>query len=137
MSKGHTKLESIQAAEKKLLLQTYARNPVLFTSGKGVYLRDEEGNDYLDLLSGIGVCALGYANDAVETAIVDQSVTAAAPLEPLLQRIHGRSRDAADGDQRSGSRVLHEQRDRGVGGGAEAGASTCRAAAGRGPDDRD
>jgi acetylornithine aminotransferase/acetylornithine/N-succinyldiaminopimelate aminotransferase len=67
------KLESIQAAERKLLLNTYERNPVLFVEGHGVYLRDEQGNDYLDLLSGIGVSALGYAHPAVEAAIVAQS----------------------------------------------------------------
>ncbi len=70
---GQMKLASIQAAEKKLLLQTYERNPALFVEGKGVYLRDEQGNDYLDLLSGIGVSALGYAHPAVEAAIVAQS----------------------------------------------------------------
>jgi acetylornithine aminotransferase/acetylornithine/N-succinyldiaminopimelate aminotransferase len=67
------KLESIQAAEKKLLLNTYERTPVLFTSGSGVHIRDEAGNDYLDLLSGIGVTALGYAHPAVEAAIASQS----------------------------------------------------------------
>jgi acetylornithine/N-succinyldiaminopimelate aminotransferase len=66
-------LESIQAAESKLLLNTYQRNPYLFVSGQGVYLRDADGNDYLDLLSGIGVSALGYAHPAVEAAIHDQS----------------------------------------------------------------
>jgi len=66
-------LESIQAAESKLLLNTYQRNPYLFVSGKGVYLRDADGNDYLDLLSGIGVSALGYAHPAVEAAIHAQS----------------------------------------------------------------
>ncbi len=66
-------LASIQAAESKLLLQTYERNPYLFVSGQGVYLRDENGQDYLDLLSGIGVSALGYAHPAVEEAIVRQS----------------------------------------------------------------
>ena len=66
-------LASIQAAEKKLLLQTYDRNPYLFVSGKGVYLRDENGDDYLDLLSGIGVSALGYAHPAIEEAIRHQS----------------------------------------------------------------
>jgi acetylornithine aminotransferase/acetylornithine/N-succinyldiaminopimelate aminotransferase len=73
MNEGHMKLASIQAAEKKLLLQTYDRNPVLFVEGSGVYLRDEQGNDYLDLLSGIGVSALGYAHPAVEAALVAQS----------------------------------------------------------------
>ena len=67
------KLASIQAAESKLLLNTYERNPYLFVSGQGVYLRDENGNDYLDLLSGIGVSALGYAHPAVEEAIQRQS----------------------------------------------------------------
>jgi acetylornithine aminotransferase/acetylornithine/N-succinyldiaminopimelate aminotransferase len=67
------KLESLQAAEKKLLLQTYERNPYLFTGGKGVYLLDESGNEYLDLLSGIGCSALGYGHPALEAAIIEQS----------------------------------------------------------------
>jgi acetylornithine aminotransferase/acetylornithine/N-succinyldiaminopimelate aminotransferase len=66
-------LASTQAAEKKLLLNTYERNPHLFVSGQGVYLRDENGQDYLDLLSGIGVSALGYAHHAVEATIERQS----------------------------------------------------------------
>jgi acetylornithine aminotransferase/acetylornithine/N-succinyldiaminopimelate aminotransferase len=67
------KLASIQSEESKLLLQTYERNPHLFLSGQGVYLRDEKGQDYLDLLSGIGVSALGYGHPAVEEAIARQS----------------------------------------------------------------
>jgi acetylornithine aminotransferase/acetylornithine/N-succinyldiaminopimelate aminotransferase len=67
------KLGSIQAAESKLLLNTYERNAVLFVEGHGVYLRDEDGHEYLDLLSGIGVSALGYGNAAVENAIVSQT----------------------------------------------------------------
>ena len=68
-----TKLEQIQAAEKKLLLQTYDRNPLLITGGKGVHVYDEGGQEYLDLLSGIGVTALGYAHPAVENAITAQA----------------------------------------------------------------
>lgn len=66
-------LESIQAAEDRLLLQTYERNPIVFVSGDGVYLRDELGNDFLDLLSGIGVSALGYGHPALLDAIAKQS----------------------------------------------------------------
>ncbi len=73
MSAGHGKLESIQAAEKKLMLNTYERTPVLFVEGHGVFLRDDLGIDYLDLLSGIGVSALGYAHPAVEATIAAQS----------------------------------------------------------------
>lgn len=67
------KLASIQAAEKELLLHTYDRNPYLFVGGHDVYLTDDQGNDYLDLLSGIGVSALGYAHPAVDEAIQVQS----------------------------------------------------------------
>ena len=73
MKDGSMKLASIQAAEKKLLLNTYQRTPVLFVGGSGVTLRDEQGDEYLDLLSGIGVSALGYAHPAVEAAIAAQS----------------------------------------------------------------
>ncbi len=68
-----TKLDPIRAAEAKLLLSTYERNPVLFVTGKGVYLEDENGEQYLDLLSGIGVNALGYGHPAIENAIAQQS----------------------------------------------------------------
>jgi acetylornithine aminotransferase/acetylornithine/N-succinyldiaminopimelate aminotransferase len=68
-------LAELQAAESKLLLQTYERNPLLFVSGNGVHLRDEHGNDYLDLLSGIGVCALGYNHPAITAAIAAQAQT--------------------------------------------------------------
>jgi acetylornithine/N-succinyldiaminopimelate aminotransferase len=68
-----TRLEQIRAAEAELLLQTYDRNPILFVRGEGAYLIDEQGERYLDLLSGIGVNALGYAHPAIERAIAEQS----------------------------------------------------------------
>ena len=68
-----TKLEQIQAAEARLLLCTYDRNPILFVAGQGVYLIDENGTKYLDLLSGIGVNALGYSHPAIVEAIAKQS----------------------------------------------------------------
>jgi acetylornithine/N-succinyldiaminopimelate aminotransferase len=68
-----TRLDQIRAAESRLLLQTYERNPILFVGGTGVYLVAEDGTKYLDLLSGIGVNALGYGHPAIERAIVNQS----------------------------------------------------------------
>src|ERR1017187_9662410 len=70
-----TKLEEIQAAEARLLIHTYDRFPVLFVAGEDVHLIDENGNRYLDLLSGIGVNALGYRNKVIEEAIAKQSCT--------------------------------------------------------------
>jgi acetylornithine/N-succinyldiaminopimelate aminotransferase len=70
-----TKLDQIRAAEARLLLSTYERNPILFVDGQGVDLVDENGTKYLDLLSGIGVNALGYGHKAIEEAIARQSKT--------------------------------------------------------------
>lgn len=66
-------LDEIRAAESRLLLSTYDRSPVLFVDGEGVYAIDENGNRYLDLLSGIGVNALGYNHPAIVDAIARQS----------------------------------------------------------------
>jgi acetylornithine/N-succinyldiaminopimelate aminotransferase len=68
-----TKLEQIKSAEARLLIPTYDRNPILFVGGEGVHLVDELGYHYLDLLSGIGVNALGYGHPAIERAIINQS----------------------------------------------------------------
>jgi acetylornithine aminotransferase/acetylornithine/N-succinyldiaminopimelate aminotransferase len=68
-----TKLDQIRAAEAKLLLPTYDRNPILFVTGEGVHIVDENGDRYLDLLSGIGVNALGYRHPVIEEAIARQS----------------------------------------------------------------
>ncbi|MGA7525224.1 MAG: acetylornithine transaminase [Acidobacteriaceae bacterium] len=66
-------LEEIKSVETNVLLGTYERYPLLFTSGEGVHLIDDQGNRYLDLLTGIGVNALGYAHPAIENAIAEQS----------------------------------------------------------------
>ena len=68
-----TKLDQIRAAESRLLLSTYDRNPILFVGGEGVHIIDENGTKYLDLLSGIGVNALGYGHPVIEEAIARQS----------------------------------------------------------------
>ena len=55
------------------LMPNYARLPVKFVRGEGVYLYDEEGNEYIDLLSGIGVNSLGYNHPKLTKAICDQA----------------------------------------------------------------
>ena len=51
------------------LMQTYARLPVTFSHGEGVYLYDTDGRRYLDGISGIAVNGLGHAHPAVTAAI--------------------------------------------------------------------
>lgn len=66
-------LSTVQRAEAELLLPTYDRHPVMFTRGRGVYLWDSKGKKYLDLLSGIGVNALGHGHPAIQAVLSRQA----------------------------------------------------------------
>ena len=57
------------------LMPTYARQPLAFEKGSGVWLYDSDGNAYLDALTGIAVCGLGHAHPVVAQAIADQAAT--------------------------------------------------------------
>jgi acetylornithine aminotransferase len=50
-------------------MNTYARQPVAFVRGEGVWLWDEEGRKYLDALAGIAVNTLGYAHPKLTRAL--------------------------------------------------------------------
>ena len=54
-------------------MANYKPYPVAFTHGQGVWLFDEQGNRYLDALSGIAVCGLGHANQALASALHEQA----------------------------------------------------------------
>lgn len=47
--------------------------PLIIDSGKGVYLYDEEGNEYLDAASGAAVCALGHGNSEIAGVMKEQA----------------------------------------------------------------
>jgi acetylornithine aminotransferase/acetylornithine/N-succinyldiaminopimelate aminotransferase len=66
-------LEQVSKLEAKLLISTYDRYPVLLHKGRGVYVYDNKGRKYLDLLSGIGVNALGYAHPAITRTLTRQA----------------------------------------------------------------
>ena len=55
------------------IMPTYVRAPLAFVSGKGAWLRDTQGKQYLDALSGIAVTGLGHADPAVTRTIHAQS----------------------------------------------------------------
>jgi acetylornithine aminotransferase len=50
-------------------MNTYARQPVAFVRGEGVWLWDEEGRKYLDALAGIAVNTLGYRHPRLTEAL--------------------------------------------------------------------
>lgn len=61
------------AMSDSAIMNTYSRLPVVFDRGEGVFLYDEDGNQYLDGIGGIAVNTLGHAHPAVTKAIADQA----------------------------------------------------------------
>ena len=68
---GRNREEIIKDAEDSIL-HTYNRFPVVFDHGRGVYLYDTDGREYLDFGAGIAVSALGYGNEEYGAAVKAQ-----------------------------------------------------------------
>ena len=64
--------KEIKEKSSKYLFQNYGRIDLSFTHGKGCYLYDTEGNEYLDLVAGIAVNSIGYAHPDWVKAMQDQ-----------------------------------------------------------------
>ncbi|TNE69421.1 aspartate aminotransferase family protein [bacterium] len=54
-------------------IETYARFPIRADHGKGVFLYDESGKEYIDLYGGHCVTILGHSPESVTKAISDQA----------------------------------------------------------------
>jgi predicted acetylornithine/succinylornithine family transaminase len=54
------------------VLPTYQRSEEVFVSGRGAWLVDQSGREYLDFLAGIAVNALGHAHEGLMEALRDQ-----------------------------------------------------------------
>ena len=55
------------------ILGTYARKNISFSKGKGCYLYDLNGDEYLDFVSGIAVNSLGHCHEHLVKIIQEQS----------------------------------------------------------------
>lgn len=55
------------------LMNTYGRQPVAFTHGKGVRLYDEAGREYLDAVAGVAVNTLGHGHPDLVQAVSRQA----------------------------------------------------------------
>ncbi len=64
---------NLEQQDKKYVLQTYARNYTNFVKGVGSALYDENGRDYIDFASGIGVSSVGHGNKKLVSAICEQA----------------------------------------------------------------
>src|SRR5438105_6606373 len=66
-------LAELQQLERASVIPSYSRQPVEFVRGQGTRLWDDEGNEYLDFLSGISVTNLGHCHPRVVEAVRDQT----------------------------------------------------------------
>lgn len=57
------------------LMNTYGTRTLTLSKGEGSRVWDLEGKSYLDAISGIAVCGLGYSHPKVTKAISDQAAT--------------------------------------------------------------
>ena len=71
---GHDAAQ-IGALEDRHLFQNYGRRQIVLVRGQGCYVYDDQGKQYLDFISGIGVNALGHGHARVIEAIYDQAGT--------------------------------------------------------------
>jgi acetylornithine/N-succinyldiaminopimelate aminotransferase len=95
--------EEIAALEKKVLIPTYDRLPILAVKGEGCYLYDDGGKKYLDFLGGLAVNSLGHAHPELLAVLRDESEAILhvsnlfyhpyqAPLAEELARLSGLDR---------------------------------------------
>ncbi len=65
-------MNTIRKLDETYIAKTYGRFPLTLVSGKGSVAKDPEGNEYIDLGSGIGVNLFGYSDDIWKQAVIDQ-----------------------------------------------------------------
>jgi acetylornithine/N-succinyldiaminopimelate aminotransferase len=58
-----------------VMQDNYGTPPIMLVSGSGSWVRDEAGREYLDLVAGIAVNALGHAHPAIVSAVSAQVAT--------------------------------------------------------------
>ena len=63
---------NIKETEDAFTLDVYPKRDVVFVRGKGCKLYDEEGKEYIDCASNVGVSAIGHGNEFVAQAIYEQ-----------------------------------------------------------------
>ena len=93
----------IAELEKRVLIPTYERLPILAVQGEGCYIYDDTGKKYLDFLGGLAVNSLGYNHPEIMATVRDSAETLLhvsnllyhpyqAPLAEKLTRLSGMDR---------------------------------------------
>jgi acetylornithine/N-succinyldiaminopimelate aminotransferase len=72
-----TATDSLAARWDAVMMPTYGTPPVAIARGEGCRVWDLDGREYLDLIGGIAVSALGHAHRALVAAVSEQVATLA------------------------------------------------------------
>jgi acetylornithine aminotransferase len=59
--------------ESRLIMNTYARYPIVIDRAQGARLYDLDGREYIDLLAGIAVANVGHSREEIAQAVADQA----------------------------------------------------------------
>lgn len=65
-------MSQIKELDQQHIVHTYGRFDAVLVKGKGSTCEDEDGKQYIDFTSGIGVNSLGFCNDAWVKAVTEQ-----------------------------------------------------------------
>lgn len=65
-------MNNIISMDKEYVAGTYGRFPIALVDGKGSIAKDPDGVEYIDMGSGIGVTAFGYADETWVDAVTSQ-----------------------------------------------------------------
>lgn len=65
--------ELTKSYDSKYVLNVFNPLPISFTHGKGVWLYDADGKQYMDMIGGIAVNSLGHNNKDLVKAVSDQA----------------------------------------------------------------
>ncbi len=70
-----TQVNALQAidSERRFLMPTYARFPVVFEKGERCFLYDSEGRRFLDFVAGIATVGLGHAHPEITEVVSQQA----------------------------------------------------------------
>ncbi len=64
---------NLEEIDKEFVLHSYGRGYVNFIKGENATLFSEDGTDYIDFASGVGVCSVGHGNKRLADAICEQA----------------------------------------------------------------
>ncbi|MEG1661275.1 MAG: aminotransferase class III-fold pyridoxal phosphate-dependent enzyme, partial [Clostridiales bacterium] len=58
---------------RQYVMNTYGRLPIAIVAGKGAYVYDADGKEYLDFVAGVAVNSLGHCYPPVVKAVQEQA----------------------------------------------------------------